>query len=86
MRWFLLLEDGEFGHVLSTRLCEELSCSRNWKRLCSSSFLNPIMTAALEVSLHSQCPEAQRISFALKFQPKSVDTHGQLWYDFVNDL
>ncbi len=75
IKWFLLLEDGEFGHALSTRLCEELTHGRSWKVLISPSFLNPLLSAALEVSVHSRCPEAKRISFALKYRPTSIDTH-----------
>ena len=76
IKWFLLLEDGEFGHALSTRLCEELTHGRDWRVLVSPSFLNPLLSTALEVSVHSRCPEAQRISFALKYRPTSLNTHG----------
>ncbi|XP_064400242.1 uncharacterized protein LOC135346526 isoform X2 [Halichondria panicea] len=75
IKWFLLLEDGEFGHALSTRLCEELTHGRDWRVLVSPSFLNPLLSTALEVSVHSRCPEAQRISFALKYRPTSLNTH-----------
>ncbi len=77
IKWFLLLEDGEFGHALSTRLCEELTHGRDWRVLVSPSFLNPLLSTALEVSVHSRCPEAQRLSFALKYRPTSVNTHGE---------
>ncbi len=76
IKWFLLLEDGEFGHALSTRLCEELTHGRSWRVLVSPSFLNPLLSAALEVSVHSHCPEAKRISFALKYRPTSINPHG----------
>lgn len=75
---YLLMEDGEFSHVISSRLCEQLNYSSSSRYLCSPSFLNPLLTFALESSLHGHLPEAQRLAFKLKHQPKLIHTHGEL--------
>lgn len=76
LKRFLLLEDGEFAHVLSTGLCEQLAYGSSWRSLCSSSFLNPLLSFALESSVHGRCPQAQRLAFKLKHQPSMIHNHG----------
>ena len=74
---FLLLEDGEFAHVLCTGLCEELAYGAVPLYLCSSSFLNPLLRLALESCLHGHTPQAQRLAFKLKYRPTIIHTQGQ---------
>lgn len=75
LKRFLLLEDGEFGHALSTKLCEKLSCASDWRELASPSFLNPLLVSSLEASLHCQSVSSQ-LSFSLKYQPHTIHTNG----------
>ena len=70
------MEDGEFSHVLSSRLCEQLTYGPSPRTLCSPSFLNPLLTFALETSLHGHLPEAQRLAFKINHQPALIRTHG----------
>ena len=78
---FLLLEDGEFGHVLCSGLCEELAYGARPLYLCSSSFLNPLLRRALESSLHGHTAQAQRLAFNLKHRPTIIHTQGQNFYN-----
>ena len=78
LKRYLLMEDGEFGHSLASRLFDELTFGRKWRHLCSASFLNPLLSAALGGSLHGRSPEAGRLSFALKYQPTAVKAHCKL--------
>lgn len=76
LKRFLLLEDGEFAHIISTQLCEQLAYG-SWKDLYSASFLNPLLNMALESSLHGNSPETSRLSFALSHTPTAVHSHGK---------
>lgn len=97
LKRFLLLEDGEFGLSLSTKLFEEVIAVQlsPWQRittfslpqltyggpsnhLLSPSFLNPLLSSALDSSLHGNTPEAKQLSFALKYKPASVKTLSEL--------
>ena len=77
LKRFLLLEDGEFGHSLSTQLSQQLSFGKDWRLLCSPSFLNPLLLSALEASLNSNSSFANKLSFALKYQPHTVHVNGK---------
>lgn len=74
---YLLMEDGEFAHVLCSGLCEELAYGAVPLYLSSSSFLNPLLRQALESSLHGHTPQAQRLAFKLKYRPTIIHTQGQ---------
>ena len=76
LKRFILLEDGEFAHIISTRLCEQLTFS-SWRDLYSASFLNPLLSTALESSLHGSSPETNRLSFAVSRMPTRVHTYGK---------
>ena len=78
LKRFLLLEDGEFGHALSTRLCEQLTYGGSWRELASPAFLNPLLTGSLAVSLHGQTTEASQLGFALSHRPRGINPHGSL--------
>lgn len=80
LKRFLLLEDGEFGHSLSTQLSQQLSFGREWRPLCSPCFLNPLLLSALRTSLHHNSPFASKLSFALKYQPHTVRVNGKSLY------
>ena len=72
MRRFLLLEDGEFGHVLASALFEAVSSPSAVVRLSSAAFLNPLLTTALQSSIYGDTPHSSRLEFALKYQPAVV--------------
>ena len=93
LKRFLLLEDGEFGLTMATKLFEEVKVVQLslWQpvttfplpqltyggpsnHLLSPSFLNPLLSSALDSSLHGSTPEAKRLSFALKYKPASIKT------------
>lgn len=63
LKLFLLMEDGEFAHTLTSVLFEELTNDKNWTRICSASFLNGLLSRALDSSLQGSSPEAARLSF-----------------------
>ena len=81
---FLLLEDGEFAHVLCSGLCEELAYGAVPLYLSSSSFLNPLLRLSLESSLHGHTPQAQRLAFKLKYRPTIIHTQGKEYYLLKN--
>ena len=81
---FLLLEDGEFAHVLSNGLCEELTYGSSPLYLCSSSFLNPLLHLSLESCLHGHTPQAQRLAFRLKHRPSIIHSQGKN-YIYITD-
>lgn len=77
LKKFLLLEDGEFGHSLSTQLCQQLSFGEDWRPLCSPSFLNPLLVSAVESSLSHDSVFTNRLSFSLKYLPHTVHANGE---------
>ena len=84
MRQFLLLEDGEFGHVLANALFEEVAHSDSAVRLSSAIFLNPLLTKALQHSMYGDSPYASRLSFQLKYQPTAIRSTSELYnYSFI---
>lgn len=73
LKSFLLLEDGEFGHALTTSLFEELARNTPVHKLCSSALLNPILLTSLESSvMAASCRHTSRLSFSLKYQPNNI--------------
>lgn len=78
LKRFLLLEDGEFGHALSTKLCQQLHFGSDWQVLCSPSFLNPLLASALEFSLHHHSLSAPiQLGFSLLYQPHNIHCNGE---------
>jgi gamma-tubulin complex component 6 len=74
MKRFLLLEDGEFAHTLSSHLFNKLR-SGGGARMTSPSFLNPLLQSALDSSLHGNSPNAELLTFAVSGSPPA-HTHG----------
>lgn len=77
LKRFLLLEDGEFGQALSDRLCHQLSFGRDWRPLCSPSFLNPLLVSCLEASLQGHSVSPAKLSFFVKYQPNTMHANGK---------
>ncbi|XP_065912106.1 gamma-tubulin complex component 6-like isoform X2 [Dysidea avara] len=84
LKSFLLLEDGEFGHALTTSLFGELARGTPVQQLCSSVLLNPILATSLESSVvAATCRHTSRLSFSLKYHPTSIKASSVGALDFL---
>ncbi|KAL5481669.1 hypothetical protein EMCRGX_G021878 [Ephydatia muelleri] len=59
-----LIDSALLEHLTRKFLFEELTNAKNWTRICSASFLNGLLSRALDSSLQGSSLEAARLSFA----------------------
>lgn len=71
-----MLEDGEFGHALSTQLCDELMSGRDWRILYSPSFLRSLLVSSLEASIHRDSVDSTSLHFTTKYEPSPKHPNG----------
>ena len=74
---FLLLEDGEFGHALSTKLCGELSSGRDWRVLYSPSFLRSLLVSSVEASINRDSVDVTCLHLSTRGEPKPIHPNGK---------